>query len=278
MTLGGGGHAALLAEAVGPGGVLVGFDLDTRSIEAARVRLRALPAPPRLELVHASFVEAPRVLRELGLRSDVVLADLGFSSAQMEDAQRGFAFGAEGPLDMRFDPARGPSAAELLARSSEAEIAEIIRTYGEDPLAGAIARKLARSRDRQPIRSTTELAALVIEAYGARARTSRMHPATRTFMALRIAVNDELAALSVLLEHVAEGAGRVAQGGWLRTGARVAVLSFHSLEDRLVKRTFASLTSATRLTKRPITASEQAIAANPRARSAKLRAVRIDGL
>jgi 16S rRNA (cytosine1402-N4)-methyltransferase len=260
----------------------VGLDLDPASIDSARRRLAGLPAPPRLELIHASFVEAPRTLAGLGLAADVVLADLGFSSDQMDDPSRGFSFAAEGPLDMRFDPAagRGPTAAELLARWSEQEIARALRTYGEEPLARAIARKLARSRDRQPIRTTADLTSAVIEAYGARARTSRMHPATRTFMALRIAVNDELAALRVLLEHVEHGAVRAAAGGWLRPGARVAILSFHSLEDRLVKKSFASLAErglAARITRRPVTAAGAEIAMNPRARSAKLRAVRIDG-
>ena len=156
----------------------------------------------------------------------------------------------------------------------------MIARYGEEPLARKIARKLAQTRQREPIDSTAQLARLVQEAYGTRARSSRIHPATRTFMALRIAVNEELTALGALLEQIVEGASKVGKGGLLNRGARVGIISFHSLEDRLVKRAFAELAHkglATRLAKRPITATTDEIAANTRSRSAKLRVVRIDG-
>ncbi len=276
LTVGGGGHSAALATALGPGGVVVGFDADPAALESARERLRHASA--QFRPIHGNFVQAPARLAAHGLRADVVLADLGFNSQQMDDPTRGFSFAAAGPLDMRYDPEGPVTAADLLASLSEEELAHLIARYGEDPYARKIARKLAQTRQREPIRSTAQLARLVREAYGSRARTSRMHPATRTFMALRIAVNDELTALRSLLDKVLEGARKICGDGWLSPGARVAAISFHSLEDRLVKRAFAELARGglgTRLTKRPVTASPSEVAANPRSRSAKLRAVRI---
>lgn len=277
-TVGRGGHARLLGEAVGAGGRVVGFDLDGPSLAHAERRLAGGAAA--FTAVHDSFVTVAAHMVELGLRADVVLADLGFSSAQMDDAERGFSFRHEGPLDMRFDRASGPSAADLLADLEQRELAEIIGRFGEEPLAGKIARKLAQSRRGKPIQTTAELARLVVEAYGSRARTSRLHPATRTFMALRIAVNDELGALEGLLAAITGGAERIEEGGWLRPHARVAIISFHSLEDRLVKQAFARLgqrSGATLLTKRPVTADAQEVHGNARSRSAKLRAVRMHG-
>jgi 16S rRNA (cytosine1402-N4)-methyltransferase len=279
LTVGAGGHAALLAAAVGPRGTLVGLDLDAASLEAARVRLAALPDPPRVTLVRAGFAEAPHVLAGLGLRAGAVLADLGFSSAQMDDPQRGFSFGADGPLDMRYDRDGPVTAADLVARLSEREIADLVFRLGEDPFARRIARAVASARRAEPIRTTAQLARIVRQAYGARARASRMHPATRTFMALRIAVNGEIESLEALLEHVAAGAREAPAGGWLAPGARVAIISFHSLEDRMVKHAFAACEReglARRLTRRPVTAGPGEIAANPRARSAKLRALVIE--
>ena len=277
-TVGQGGHSLALAAAVKPDGRVIGFDVDPAQLEFSCQRVRQ--ASGRFEPIHANFVEAPRRLEALGLRADAVLADLGYSSQQMDDPRRGFSFSADSPLDMRYDPHGPLTAADLIASLTERELADVIARYGEDPLARKIARKLAQTRQREPIRSTAQLARVVQEAYGSRARRSRMHPATRTFMAFRIAVNDELTALGSLLEQVLEGAGKVNEGGWLNRGARVAVISFHSLEDRLVKRAFAELAQrghATRLTKRPITATASEIAANPRSRSAKLRVVKVDG-
>jgi 16S rRNA (cytosine1402-N4)-methyltransferase len=276
LTLGAGGHAALLAAAFGPAGTIVGFDLDEASLEAARTRLGGTA---RLELVHESFVAAPQALAHRGLRADVVLADLGFSSVQMDDPQRGFSFQAEGPLDMRFDRGAPVTAADLLARLGERELADLIFRLGEDPFARRIAHGIAGARRHGAIRTTTQLAQIVRQAYGPRARFSRMHPATRTFMALRIAVNAEIEALEAFLGHVMSGAAAAAAGGWLRPGARIAVISFHSLEDRLVKHAFAECERrglGRRLTRRPVTASPEEIAANPRARSAKLRAMVIE--
>ena len=199
----------------------------------------------------------------------------------MHEARRGFSFQADGPLDMRYDPDGPVTAADLLRSCTEAELADLIRRYGEEPLAPKIARKLVQTRKDQPIQTTAQLVQVVQEAYGSRrARKSRLHPATRTFMALRIAVNDELAALEALMDQVIDGAAKVGEGGWLNSGARVAVISFHSLEDRIVKRAFVRLAEGglgTRLTKRPITAGADEVAANPRARSAKLRVATVGG-
>jgi 16S rRNA (cytosine1402-N4)-methyltransferase len=278
LTAGRGGHSVALAAAVGPQGLVIGFELDPASLVFAGQRVRA--AGGRFEPVGESFVRAPQHLVDAGWRADAVLADLGFSSAQMDDPRRGFGFAADGPLDMRYDPRNPVTAEKLLARLSERELADLIYCCGEDPYARKIARKLALARRHEPIRSTARLAELVREAYGPRARRSRVHPATRTFMALRIAVNDELTALEALLEHLRRAAASVGEGGgWLRAGARVAIISFHSLEDRLVKRAFAALARdglAAPLTKRPLAPGPDEIAGNPRCRSAKLRAVRID--
>jgi 16S rRNA (cytosine1402-N4)-methyltransferase len=275
LTAGRGGHSVALARTVGPAGVVIGFDLDPESLAFAERRV--LEAGGRFEPVGDSFLRAPQHLADSGLRADAVLADLGFNSRQMDDPARGFGFSADGPLDMRYDPRNPLSAEKLLATFGEDELALIIRRYGEDPYARKIARKLALARQHEPIRSTAQLAALVREAYGPRAHRSRIHPATRTFMALRIAVNDEITALGALLAHLR----RAAEGaGWLRPGTRVAIISFHSLEDRLVKKAFAALAGdglATQLTKRPLTPGLQEIADNPRSRSAKLRTVRLSG-
>ncbi len=279
-TAGRGGHSVALSRAVGPQGLVVGLDLDGDALSFAARRVAA--AGGRFEAVPGSFAEAPSVLAQRGLRADAVLADLGFSSVQMDDPQRGFSFQAEGPLDMRFDRGAPVTAADLLARLSERDLADMIFRLGEDPFARRIARGIAGARRREAIRTTTQLAQIVRQAYGPRARLSRMHPATRTFMALRIAVNAEIEALEAFLGHVMSGAQSAATGVpgcWLNPGARIAVISFHSLEDRLVKHAFAECERrglGRRLTRRPVTASPEETAANPRARSAKLRAMVIE--
>lgn len=276
LTVGLGGHAALVAERIGAGGTIAAFDVDGFNLAAATARLH--PLGPRIIPIHARFTEAAHHLASQKLRADVVLADLGFSSNQMDDAERGFSFAADGPLDMRLDRSQGPTAADLVANLGEQDLADLIYRNGEEPFARRIARKLAQIRLREPIRSTARLAEAVVEAYGPRARASRMHPATRTFMALRIAVNDELGSLQTLLDQIARGAAEASRDGWLNRGARIGIISFHSLEDRMVKHAFANLASqslAQRLTKKPVIAAEQEIASNPRARSAKLRAISI---
>ena len=275
-TLGLGGHSIALARAIGPKGHVIGFDLDPANLAHAKSVIE--PVGPRLTAINANFTAAPADLRKLNLQANIVLADLGFSSNQMDDPTRGFSFSADGPLDMRIDPNSPLTAADLVADLHEKQLADIIYQYGEEPYARKIARKLVQNRQQQPIRSTAELARLVVDAYGPRAHSSRTHPATRTFMALRIAVNDELGSLKDLLASLTQGAEQVNGASWLQRGARIAIISFHSLEDRLVKQAFADLDKrglAMRLTKKPITATDEEIRSNPRSRSAKLRAVRI---
>jgi 16S rRNA (cytosine1402-N4)-methyltransferase len=273
-TVGRGGHAMLLAQAVAPGGRILGFDLDRGNLEHAARRLADAQVP--FEPIHDSFVRVAHHLRQRDLQADVLLADLGFSSSQMDDPARGLSFSADGPLDMRLDQSARVTAAQLIGSLPEDELADILQRYGQEPLARKIALFVVRQRQEQPIQTTAQLARLVREAYGRRSRQSRMDPATRTFMALRIAVNDELGALDGLLDQIDRGA--TGTGGWIRPGARVAVISFHSLEDRLVKRAFLGLERrglATRPTNRPVTATDAERQANRRSRSAKLRVARI---
>lgn len=279
-TAGRGGHAELLARAMGSG-TLVLSDLDPGNLAYAAERLARAAPDVRVIAVQGDFRHLALRMRTMGLPpANAVLADLGVSSLHLDDPARGFSFSADAPLDMRLDPAGSRTAADLVARLSEEELTTVIGHLGEEPLARRIAQKVAESREVAPIKTTAQLALLVREAYGPRARTSRLHPATRTFMALRIAVNDELGALEGLLLAVATAAHEAAQGkaGWLARDARVAVISFHSLEDRLVKRSFAALESsglASRLARKPLVASDAEVDANPRARSAKLRIVRL---
>lgn len=273
-TAGRGGHASALAAAVDPGIVIL-LDRDSENLKHAVERVRQAAPHSRIEGVHADFRSVASVVDRLRVRADVLLADLGVSSNQIDTPDRGFSFQDDGPLDMRLDRSLPVTAADLVRDLSESDIESLISTLGEDPYSRAIARKIAQSRAAQPITTTAHLARLVREAYGSRARFSRLHPATRTFMALRIAVNDELRALEDLLGSITSAAE--ARGtGWLSGEARVAVISFHSLEDRQVKRSFAALVEAAlahRLTRRPVIASDTEVEANPRARSAKLRAI-----
>lgn len=278
-TAGRGGHAEAIASRIGQGRIVI-FDLDPSNVEYSRVRLTR--ACPEMEVLaqHGSFADTPAWMQDRGLAADMLLADLGFASSQMDDPLRGFSFREDGPLDMRLNPLQRTTAAEIIARSSEQDLADMIFHLGEDPFARRIARKLAHARKERPIDTTAALAQLVREAYGPRARASRMDPSTRTFMALRIAVNNELGALESLLTSIERGTRDVIgdSSGWLNRGARIGIISFHSLEDRMVKRGFASLVAkgvAEILTKKPVTAGEREIEANPRTRSAKFRAIRL---
>ena len=273
-TVGLGGHAAAIAPRLAPGGRYVGLDVDPGNIELARRRLAGASA--RVDLVRSNFAGAGAVLDELGTgRVDLLLADLGFASNQMRDSQRGLSFQVEGPLDMRLDPDLPQTAGDLINTMPQEELADLIYRYGEERYSRRIARKIVEHRGQSPINTTTDLAQLVRHAYGRAGRRGHRHPgrmridpATRTFMALRIAVNAELAALERLLGNLPH---------LLRPGAVAALISFHSLEDRMVKRAFASLRSAGLaevLTRKPLVADEDEQRRNPRARSAKLRAVR----
>jgi 16S rRNA (cytosine1402-N4)-methyltransferase len=269
-TVGAGGHARQIAERVAPGGRLIGLDQDAAMLDLARPRLAGLPAA----LVQANFSELPRVLRELGVEAaDGVLADLGVCSDQLDDPGRGLSFSREGPLDMRLNPDEGEPAIDLLRRLPERELADVIWRYGEERYSRRIARRVMEVRRRkEPIETTGQLAELV---RGCVPRPPRrkgekapIDPATRVFQALRIAVNDELWALEKLLEALP----RV-----LRPGGRAVVISFHSLEDRRVKQTFRDREVWEEMTRKPVTATEEEVARNPRARSAKLRAARLRG-
>jgi 16S rRNA (cytosine1402-N4)-methyltransferase len=271
LTAGRGGHASYLAEKTS---TVILFDLDKSNLEYATKQVECTGAT--VYPIHANFVTVITAMEDLQLQADCVLADLGFASNQMDDSHRGLSFRNNGPLDMRLNPDSGISAADIIETSTEEDLANLIYQFGEEPYSRRIARKIVQERQKEPILETVRLAQIVRSAYGARARSSRMHPATRTFMALRIAVNDELAALDALLDAMQAGCSTVNDGGWLNTGSRCAMISFHSLEDRRVKHAFVDFEKhglAKRLTRKPICASEEEIALNPRSRPAKLRAV-----
>lgn len=289
-TAGLGGHAAAIAPLLGSAGRIVLNDLDPGNLERATSRVRAAAdeaGAGGLEIVavHGSFADLPAELESRGIRVDCFLADLGFASNQVDDPERGLSFQADGPLDMRLDPTRGETAADLVNRLEERELADLIYRYGEERLSRRIAQKLVEARRDGPITTTTRVADIVRSAYPmAMARKSRIHPATRTFQALRIAVNGELDHLDRLLGAIGRGAEAArsgpegASGAWLACGARVGIIAFHSLEDRPVKQSFVDLASRDlvgRLTRKPIIAGDAEASGNPRARSAKLRGVRV---
>lgn len=275
LTAGRGGHASALAKRCKPSTVVL-FDLDAKNLDFAANRVEDESGVKPI-CIHSNFATAAQMLRQHSLKADVVLADLGFASNQMDSPERGLSFLREGPLDMRLNPESGKHAADIVNEFSEQELADLIFTLGEDPFSRQIARKIVLERAKEPILSTTRLANVVRDAYGSKARASRMNPATRTFMALRIAVNDELMALDALL-HDVEASCRKGAEGWLQPDARVGVISFHSLEDRKVKQSFTALEKAglvKRLNRKPIQATDEEVATNPRARPAKYRAMRV---
>lgn len=260
LTAGYGGHAGLIIAETGAAEKAVLVDRDEMAIASLEGRFE------NVRIIHSDFLTACKQLAAEGKRFDLVLADLGVSSPHLDIAERGFSFAHPGPLDMRMDQSRGMSAAELIDSASEDELVRILKEYGEEPKARLIARSIIENR---PISDTNQLASVVSQAYGSWAKRSRVHPATRTFQALRIAVNDELAQLAASLPLMCE---------MLAPGGRLAIISFHSLEDRLVKRYLAENTGdrydtqLRLITKRPITAGKDEISFNPRARSARLRA------
>ena len=258
-TVGLGGHAEAVLRATSPAGRLHGFDRDSEALERARARLAAFGDRVRLE--HADYREIPE--RLAGETVDGILLDLGVSSLQLDDPERGFSFQREGPLDMRMDRSERGSADELVNRMRESELADLIHEFGEDPFSRRIARAIARARERAPIHSTTELAEIVRRA-APKSRRPGFHPATRTFQALRIRTNRELDGLEPAFERAAL---------CLRPAGRMAVIAFHSLEDRAAKQAFRKLATGgfRLLTRKPIRASEAETRQNPRSRSARLR-------
>ncbi len=277
-TVGRGGHAAMIVPRLAPGGRFVGLDLDPANVHFASQRLA--DAPVSVDVSRANFADARGVLDELGIcRVDLLLADLGCASNQLDEPGRGFSFSSDGPLDMRLNTGQARTAADLVNRLPQAELADLIYQNGEERLSRKIARKIVEFRHRTPIQTTGQLAQIVRNAYGGARRTRRpkgparrrhsIDPATRTFMALRIAVNAELEALDRLLAVLCS---------LVRPGGAAAVVSFHSLEDRRVKQAFAALRRdglTQWLTRKPLVADEVERAENPRSRSAKLRAVRL---
>jgi 16S rRNA (cytosine1402-N4)-methyltransferase len=260
-TVGGGGHTALLAEAVQPGGCVIGLDQDPGMLAAAALRLAGLP----VTLVPANFDQLLEVFAGLGIETvDGVFADLGFSSDQMDDPARGLSFKADGPLDMRLNPTAGQTAADLVNTLGEGALADLIFEFGEERHSRRVARRLVERRSVKRFETTADLADVVRRAVP---RSGGIDPATRTFQALRIAVNDELGALDRLLAALPK---------LVKLGGRAGIISFHSLEDRRVKRAFKESGLWEPVTKKPVEAGDAEVAANPRARSAKLRvAVRV---
>lgn len=261
-TVGMGGHAEALLE-YGAGTRLLGIDSDPESLARARVRLSRFGT--RVVLCQGNFRHLGALARSAGVtEAETVLLDLGLSSYQLEASGRGFSFQTEAPLDMRMDPSQGPPGVELLQRLSEAELARILIEYGEEPHARRIARAIVFRRKRAPLKTTQDLVEVVKAAVPRRAWPRRSHVATRTFQALRIAVNDELRALAEALPQAAR---------LLAPGGRLGVISFHSGEDRVVKRTFNALATGpyALLIPTPIKPSRDEVQANPRARSARLR-------
>ncbi|UCC88588.1 MAG: 16S rRNA (cytosine(1402)-N(4))-methyltransferase RsmH [Anaerolineales bacterium] len=281
-TVGAGGHAAAILKATAPNGQLLALDADSTALDVARQRLA--PYNDRARLVNANFAQLLTIAHRYDFVSvQGILLDLGLSSMQLSATERGFSFQCEGPLDMRYDLSGPTTAADLVNNLSQSELADLLYRFGEERRSRAIARAVVAAR---PMRSTRQLADVVTRAVGGR-RKARIHPATRTFQALRIAVNDELGALSSTLPDAVT---------LLSAGGRLAVISFHSLEDRIVKNFFVQESrecicppgqpictcnhraTLRIITRKPITASGQEISVNPRARSAKLRvAERIEG-
>lgn len=278
-TLGGGGHARLILGASSPNGKLIGFDQDADALKAAKSNLAEFSG--RIEFVGRNVSEISTVLSELNVTGiDGLLLDLGVSSYQLDSAERGFSFQKDAPLDMRMDRSAHDTAADLVNRLAEDELTRIIREYGEERWARRIATRIVEARNVEPLVSTRQLSELVSSAIPRKAWEDRIHPATRTFQAFRIAVNNELTSLSRCLKDAVP---------LLKPGGRLVAISFHSLEDRIVKQFFREMATACHcpkkipvcvcggeavlklISRRSITASGTEVASNPRSRSARMR-------
>ncbi len=279
-TLGGGGHAQAILEAIGPDGCLVGIDRDPDAIASAEKSLHRFKL--NVQIFHDNFTHLPQILSRMDTTGvDGILLDLGLSLHQLERSGRGFSFMRDEPLDMRMNPEQGQTAAAIVNRLSTKDLADLIAEYGEEPWAVRIAKSIVAARRQQEIRSSLQLAEVVEKAVPARHRRGRIHPATRTFQAIRIAVNQELEALEKFLD---EGVNLLNPGG------RLCIVSFHSLEDRIVKERFKALArgcscpphfprcvcgktpQVSILTKKPVQPGRAEVQANPMARSGRLRA------
>jgi 16S rRNA (cytosine1402-N4)-methyltransferase len=263
-TLGGGGHAVAIARKVGSSGLVIGTDRDSSALERLDRRIAELGEPLNLKTYFANYCDFDDALERTGVeRVDGFLLDLGLSSDQLADRSRGFSFDSDGELDLRYDTTEGEPAYKLLNRWKEEKIADVIFKYGEDRLSRRIARAVVERRRQEPIRYARELAEICRRCDPTPPWSKkRIDPATRTFQALRIVVNDELGSLETFLKKFTES---------LKVGGRVAIISFHSLEDRIVKNAFRDSEGLRILTKKPIVATGEEVERNPRARSAKLR-------
>ncbi len=268
-TLGLGGHSEAFIEAISPGGTLVATEWDESMLSRASERL-AGKSGATIHLLHDDFRNLGVNFLRLGLRADGILLDLGLNSAQVDDPTRGISFSQEGPLDMRMDRSRGESASSLLNRSTPYEIEKILTEYGDENWAKRIAQKIVERRKDKPLRTTTDLVECVLAAIPVAAREKRIHPATRSFQAVRIAVNGELDGLDDALKAAAAA---------LKPGGKIVVLSYHSGEDRIVKHVFRELAGEgyIDLHKKPLTPQAEEISRNPRSRSAKLRTLQGPG-
>lgn len=258
-TLGGGGHTRLLAAAVGSDGDVIAMDRDPAAIATAEQNLQGLP----IKLVEGNYCELPEVLEQLGIPEvQGIVLDLGLSSDQLADRERGFSFESEGELDLRFNPIEGEPAWRMLERISEEDLANIIYQYGEERNSRRIAREVVARRREEPVRTARQLADVCRRSMPRGRGQQAIDPATRTFQALRIAVNEELKWVEVAARRLP---------GCLASGGRIAVISFHSLEDRIIKNAFRDDDRLQVLSKKPLRPTEEEVAENPRSRSAKQR-------
>jgi len=278
-TVGGGGHSLKIAERLNENGRLICLDQDEEAIKASSERLKDFT--DRVRIIRSNFVNFRSVLDSLNIdRVDGILLDLGVSSHQFDDAERGFSYREDAPLDMRMDQRNPVTARDIVNNCSEAEIYRIIRDYGEDPFAKNIARHIVKAREKEPIETTFQLVSVIKEAIPARIREKGGHPARQTFQALRIQVNQELQVLEDSLNQMVDS---------LQDNGRIAIITFHSLEDRIVKKTFRTLENpctcppdfpvcvcgkkplGKTVTRKPVSASKEELEVNPRSRSAHLR-------
>lgn len=266
-TLGLGGHSAAMLEEIEPGGTLVGTDWDDAMLDEAKSRLLLVPRQAEIRLVKSDFRDLPALAAKWELRPNAVLLDLGLNSAQVDDSERGFSFRETGPLDMRMDRNEGEPASAVLNRMTPAQIETMLKELGDERWARAIAKQIVERRKSKPLKTTQDLVDCVLAAIPPGAREKRIHPATRTFQAVRIYVNGELEGLEWAIRELSE---------LLKPGGTIAVLSYHSGEDRIVKQVFRQLSQSgfDELHKKPVEATENEVRNNPRARSAKLRSLR----